>query len=92
MVVLTQKSLCNIIPSINKLKEVIKKIDKNAASNLIAYLKNTANRKARTIVDKTSTIAMLKILIECTPFPGSPRAFAYLHKPLLIFILTNIII
>jgi hypothetical protein len=30
----------------------------------MAYLKNIVNIKARTIVDKTSTIAILKNLIE----------------------------
>ena len=40
------------------------KIIVNVASNLIAYLKKSANTKARIIVNRTSTTAILNTLIE----------------------------
>jgi hypothetical protein len=61
-VVLTQNILCNIIPRINNEINVIIKMFKNGELILITYLNSKANNKAAIIVNKTSTIAILKIL------------------------------
>ena len=69
-VVLTQKIRCAMIPNINKTINVYKKV---------VFHRNENNRAAKT-VNNTSTTAIPCIWIECTPLPGFPNIFLYLHK------------
>ena len=70
IVVRTQKSLCNIIPSNNKIPNTIKN----------EYFIKYDIKKANIIDNIKSNIAILNILYECNPSFGLPNIFLYLHK------------
>jgi hypothetical protein len=71
IVVLTQNKRCKIIPKINKNNNIIKNLH-FGRNKLIIY--------AASIVNITSTIAILNILYECSPLFTLPKMSLYLQN------------
>ena len=69
-VVLTQNNLCKKMPALNNPTQLHRKSILNAQEIINAPI----------IVNITSTIAMSNTRYECTPSPGTPREFLYLHR------------
>ena len=69
-VVLTQNNLCKKMPALNNPTQLHRKSILNAQEIINAPI----------IVKITSTTAMSNTRYECTPSPGTPNEFLYLHR------------